>query len=176
MKEIKEIIVVEGKTDKAYLLTFLKADILTCNGSAIDGFSIEYLKQLADTRGVIILTDPDYPGTKIRNEIADKIPNCKHAFIDKSKAIKHNKVGVAECDKDEILKALENKITFNNIKNENPLTNSDLMNLNLVGQNSKINKEKVCNYFHLGHCNAKTMLKRLNLLNITYNQLKESLV
>ena len=67
MKEIKEVIIVEGKSDKQFLETFLKADILTCNGSAIDGFDIEYVKELANKRGVIILTDPDYPGQKIRN-------------------------------------------------------------------------------------------------------------
>ena len=38
MKKINEIIVVEGKSDKQFLETFLNADILTCNGSAIDGF------------------------------------------------------------------------------------------------------------------------------------------
>ena len=43
MKKIKEVIVVEGKSDKQFLETFLDADILTCNGSAIDGFDKEYL-------------------------------------------------------------------------------------------------------------------------------------
>ena len=43
MKKINEIIVVEGKSDKQFLETFLNADILTCNGSAIDGFDKNYL-------------------------------------------------------------------------------------------------------------------------------------
>ena len=42
MKKINEIIVVEGKSDKQFLETFLNADILTCNGSAIDGFDKNY--------------------------------------------------------------------------------------------------------------------------------------
>ena len=41
MKEIKEVIVVEGKSDKQFLETFIKADFLICNGSAVDGFDKE---------------------------------------------------------------------------------------------------------------------------------------
>ncbi len=175
MKEIKEVLVVEGKTDKAYLSTFIKADILTCNGSAIDGFSMEYLASLASTRGVILLTDPDFPGAKIRNEISQKVPNCKHAFIDKQKSIKHHKVGVAECDQQEILRALNHVVTFTDKINNHPLAMRDLMEMHLIGPNSQLNKEKVCHYFHLGFCNAKTMLKRLNLLHITKNMLEEAI-
>lgn len=47
MKKIKEIIIVEGKSDKQFLQSFLDADIFTCNGSAIDGFDIEFIKNLA---------------------------------------------------------------------------------------------------------------------------------
>ena len=54
---------------------------MTCNGSAIDGFDKNYLIELSKTRGVIILTDPDYPGQRIRNEISSYLPVCKHAFV-----------------------------------------------------------------------------------------------
>ena len=112
MKEIKEIIVVEGKSDKQFLETFLKADILTCNGSAIDGFDKEYLIELSKTRGVIVLTDPDYPGERIRKEVSSYLPVCKHAFVRKENSIKKHKVGVAEASKEEVLRALENVVTF----------------------------------------------------------------
>lgn len=176
MMEVKEIIVVEGTSDKNHLLTFIKADILTCNGSAIDGFSLQYLEELSKTRGVILLTDPDYPGTRIRNEISLKVPLCKHAFVDKKRAIKGNKVGVAECDKEEIINALKHIITpIDDFPKRSLLKESDLFSLNLIGQNSQKNKEKVCFYFHLGHCNSKTLLKRLNLLGISKKQLMEVL-
>ena len=60
MKKIKEVIVVEGKSDKQFLETFLDADFLICNGSAIDGFDKDYLITLANTRGVIILTEEEF--------------------------------------------------------------------------------------------------------------------
>lgn len=172
MKKIKEIIVVEGKSDKQFLETFLDADILTCNGSAIDGFDKEYLIELSKTRGVIILTDPDYPGEKIRKEISTYLPVCKHAFVRKEYSIKKCKVGVAEASKEEVLKALENVVTFDTIS-VGCLKETDLYLLKIAGTNSKENKEKILNHFHLGYCNSKTLLKRLNYLKITKEDLEK---
>ena len=172
MKKINEIIVVEGKSDKQFLETFINADIFTCNGSAIDGFDKEYLIKLANTRGVIILTDPDYPGEKIRKELQSYLPVCKHAFVQKEKSIKHHKVGVAESTQEEVLNALKNVITFKQ-ENKGNLSLSNLVNLRLCGPNSFSLKQKVQEFYHLGYCNTKTFLKRLNLLNITYEELEK---
>ena len=171
MKKINEIIVVEGKSDKQFLETFLNADILTCNGSAIDGFDKNYLIELSKTRGVIILTDPDYPGQRIRNEISSYLPVCKHAFVRKENSIKRHKVGVAEASKEEVLFALENVVTFDESK-KGSLNETDMMLLKLSGLDSSANKEKVINHFNLGHCNSKTLLKRLNLLNVSKETLE----
>lgn len=171
MKKINEIIVVEGKSDKQFLGTFLNADILTCNGSAIDGFDKNYLIELSKTRGVIILTDPDYPGQRIRNEISSYLPVCKHAFVRKENSIKRHKVGVAEASKEEVLFALENVVTFDESK-KGSLNETDMMLLKLSGLDSTANKEKVIKHFNIGHCNSKTLLKRLNLLNVSKETLE----
>ena len=171
MKKINEIIVVEGKSDKQFLETFLNADILTCNGSAIDGFDKNYLIELSKTRGVIILTDPDYPGQRIRNEISSYLPVCKHAFVRKENSIKRHKVGVAEASKEEVLFALENVVTFDESK-KGSLNETDMMLLKLSGLDSSANKEKVIKHFNIGHCNSKTLLKRLNLLNVNKETLE----
>ena len=44
---------------------------------------IEEIKGLAERRGVIVFTDPDFPGGKIRHILKDKVPGCKHAYITK---------------------------------------------------------------------------------------------
>ena len=172
MKEIKEIIVVEGKSDKQFLENFLKADIVTCNGSAIDGFEKEYLIKLSEKRGIIVLTDPDYPGEKIRKEISSYLPVCKHAFVRKEKSIKKHKVGVAEASKEEVLRALENVVTFDET-NKGNLTETDLFLLKISGLNSAKNKQKIIDYYHLGYCNSKTLLKRLNLLKVDKETLEK---
>jgi hypothetical protein len=45
--------------------------------------------------------------------------------------------------------------------------------LNLSGSNSSKNKQKVIEHFNLGVCNSKTLLKRLNSLNISKEELEK---
>ena len=59
--KIKELIVVEGKTDIDFLSSFLNADFYQVGGSAIDKDDIDFLKKANAERGIIVLTDPDYP-------------------------------------------------------------------------------------------------------------------
>ena len=94
--KIKEVIVVEGKSDLIFLNSFLDAEIIITNGSEISKETLDLIKKANETTGVIILTDPDYPGIRIRNIVSQYIGDCKHAFIEKSKAIKGKKVGIAE--------------------------------------------------------------------------------
>lgn len=79
--KIKEIIVVEGKDDTVAIKRAVDADTIETNGSAIGDHVIEQVKLAQQKRGVIIFTDPDYPGERIRKIISDKVPGCKHAFF-----------------------------------------------------------------------------------------------
>ena len=83
------IIVVEGQTDKALIASFLDAEVVTVNGSAVSRETLEYLQEASETREIVVLTDPDSPGKRIRDVIASFVPGVKHAFIPKEKAIKH---------------------------------------------------------------------------------------
>ena len=173
--KIKELIVVEGKTDLIFLKSFLEADIVITNGSEISKETLDFIKKANEKQGVIILTDPDYPGLRIRNIISEYIGDCKHAYIEKEKAIKGKKVGIAETKKEDIIKALENVVTY---KKDSPKTisESDLYDLGLIGkEDSKEKREKVCEFYHLGWCNGKTFLKRVNMFGLNVNDLKEVL-
>lgn len=173
--KIKEVIVVEGKSDFTFLKSFIEADIITTNGSEISKQTLDLIKKANEERGVIILTDPDYPGLRIRNIISEYIGDCKHAYVDKTKAIKGKKVGIAETKKEDILLALKNVVSY---KKDNPkiVTESDLFMLGLLGKSdSKQKRQKICDYFHLGWCNGKTFLKRVNMFGLTLSDLKEVL-
>ena len=173
--KIKELIVVEGKSDLIFLKSFLDADIVITNGSEISKETLEFINEANKKQGVIILTDPDYPGLRIRNIISEYIGDCKHAYIEKEKAIKGKKVGIAETKKEDIIKALENVVSYKK-NNKKTITESDLYDLGLMGQNdSKEKREIVCNYYHLGWCNGKTFLKRVNMFGLNLNDLKEVL-
>ncbi|EWH20190.1 ribonuclease M5, partial [Bacillus haynesii] len=92
--KIKEIIVVEGRDDTAKIKSAVDADTIETNGSAIGEDVIKRIRFAQETRGVIILTDPDFPGEKIRKTIAEKVPGCKHAFLPKHLAKPKNKRGI----------------------------------------------------------------------------------
>ena len=166
------IIVVEGTSDEALISSFMDADIVVTNGSDVPRETIDYILEASKRKDVIVLTDPDYPGKRIRDVLDRHIPNLKHAYIPKEKAIKHHKVGVAESDKETILDALS-YITITKSPTPGNLTYSDLLELKLVGENSRVNKENVEAHFHLGYGNGKTLLKRLNAMNIDKKQLEE---
>ena len=171
--KIKEVIVVEGKSDYTFLKSFLDVEIIITNGSEISKETLELIKKANEEYGVIILTDPDFPGMKIRNTITQYIGNCKHAFVEKHKAIKGKKVGIAETKKEDILMALENLVTFKDVTKYD-ISYSDLYELGFVGKSdSKRKRELVAQRYHLGWCNAKNFLNRINMFNITKEMILE---
>ena len=86
MLSIKEVIVVEGKYDKEKLKKVTDAPIVCTHGFEIYRSKkiVNTIKALAKDRGVIILTDSDRAGFRIRNYLkqclGDKIP-VKNAYV-----------------------------------------------------------------------------------------------
>lgn len=85
MISVKEAIIVEGKYDKIKLSGFVDGFIF-----ALDGFSVfnnkkdkQTLKTLAEKNGIVILTDSDSAGIKIRNFVKQLVGKeyVKHAYI-----------------------------------------------------------------------------------------------
>ena len=172
-KVINGILVVEGKSDVSYLSNYIDAEFVITNGSDVPMSTISYLKEASKTKDVIVLTDPDFPGKQIRNVLDNEIPGLKHCFVSKEKSIKHGKVGVAECDIDEVLKALENSFTSKKEIKGN-LTASDLYFLGLSGSDNSLElRNKISDKYHLGYNNTKSLLNRLNSLGISKEELKE---
>ncbi|MFV0395563.1 MAG: ribonuclease M5 [Coprobacillaceae bacterium] len=169
MKEIKEIVVVEGKTDTAVLKELFIVDTIETMGLQLPKETLEIIKEANKARGVIVLTDPDFPGKKIRDQIQTIVPNCKHAFIHRKDAIGKKKLGVAEARKEAIIEALENCVTFS--KTTESITWSEFLSLNIVGDKKR--RLEVYNAFHLGYGNVKTLFKRLNMIGITKQQIIE---
>ena len=82
---IREAIVVEGRYDKAALAGVVATLILDTAGFGVfrDGEKLALLRQLAEKRGLIVLTDPDGAGFVIRNYLKGAIPKgqVKHAYV-----------------------------------------------------------------------------------------------
>ncbi|MBQ8301743.1 MAG: DUF4093 domain-containing protein [Clostridia bacterium] len=85
MYKVKETIVVEGVYDKIKLSRFIDAVIIVTNGFRVfsDGRILESIKKMAQETGIVILTDSDSAGFKIRNYIKQSLPQdaVKHAYV-----------------------------------------------------------------------------------------------
>ena len=118
MLRIKEVIVVEGRYDKNTLSQVVDAVILETAGFGIfnDAAKRSLLKTLAETRGLIVLTDSDGAGFMIRNHIRGCVDPklVKHAYIPdiygkerrKTAPSKEGKLGVEGMRPEILLEAL----------------------------------------------------------------------
>ena len=77
MLQIRQAIIVEGKYDKIKLSSLVKAVIIPTHGFRIfkDAEMLELIRHYAQTTGIIILTDSDRAGFRIRSYLKGAIPN-----------------------------------------------------------------------------------------------------
>ena len=119
MRSVKEVILVEGRYDKNALSQIVDAVILETSGFGIfrDREKQKLLRELAEKRGLIVMTDPDGAGFVIRNFIKGCIPPqfVQHAYIPdvygkerrKRETSKEGKLGVEGMRPQVLLNALE---------------------------------------------------------------------
>ena len=172
MKKIKEVIIVEGKDDTKRINLAVNADTLETRGSAISDETIEQIRQLQATRGVIVFTDPDYSGEKIRKTITAEVPNVKHAFIKRADAAPDHKgsLGVEHASVKVIQEALSHVYTEDD---EAPvqIPQEVLMDAGLIiGKDAKQKRMMLGDILGIGYVNAKHLPKRLQLFQITPEQ------
>ncbi|HLR51949.1 MAG TPA: ribonuclease M5 [Candidatus Avamphibacillus sp.] len=178
--KVKEIIVVEGRDDTTKIQQAVHADTIETNGSAINKETLKRIEHAKEKRGVIIFTDPDYPGQRIRSIIDETVPGCKHAFLTSDQArAKHpaNKsIGIEHASIQAIRKALaavyelaeEAEVVF---KKE------DLLHYGLIGSaRANQRRKRLGEFLRIGHTNGKQLLKRLNMFQITRIQLEKALL
>lgn len=171
---IKEVIVVEGTNDTKRLKSFFDVETIETHGLGLKKETIELIKKINESRGVILFLDPDTPGEKIRNRLNNEIPNLKNAFVLKQDARTKKKVGIEHTDKKTLEEALNNLVTYTESKET--LSYEDYIDLGLNGFTDSSNKREVlAKEFHTGKCNSKTMFKRLNMLGITRKQIEKIL-
>ena len=182
MRRIKEVIVVEGRYDKNTLSQVVDAVILETAGFGIfhDAAKRHLLKTLAETRGLIVLTDSDGAGFLIRNHIRGCLDPklVKHAYIPdvygkerrKNAPSKEGKLGVEGMRPEILLEALQRAgATFeDSAEAERParITKADLYARGLSGrEGSRENRLSLLRRLNLPErMSADAMLDVLNAL------------
>ncbi len=171
-----DIIVVEGIHDVSKIKSiYPNAHCIITNGREISKETMECIKNLSKGNQIIIFTDPDAPGEKIRNILLQAVPNAKQAFLRKKDCISSNKkkVGIEHASKEAIIDALKNIYSDSN---KVTITNKDLYALGLNGQrNSGILRDKISEVLNIGKPNSKTFLKRLSMLGLTKEEVEKIL-
>ena len=169
MQKIKELIVVEGKHDRQKLEKLFDCDVICTDGLSMSPEVLETIKTVGEKRGIIILTDPDHPGEVIRKKIAEIVLQRQHVFVSKKEAIGRRNVGIEYVSDEDLVKALENRITFDS--RTESLSWTEFLDLGIMGNSEKRNQ--LCEKLHIAFSNNKTLYKRLNMMGMTYNELKE---
>lgn len=174
---IKEIIVVEGKSDTVAIKRATGADTIETNGSAIDEKTLARIQHAEETRGVIVFTDPDYPGRRIRAIIEERIPSAKHAFLEKKKTIAKNGKGLGiEHAKDEDIRSAIRAVYTVEDRPSIEIALVDLMEARLIGHpDARRRRNRLSELLQIGQVNGKGLKKRLEMFRIAPEKLEEAL-
>ena len=153
------VIVVEGKSDVAFLSSFIDSIYVMTNGYEIPSDEVDFLSHLPSDKPIIVLTDSDDAGDIIRDRLNKALSKSINLKVNPLKCNKNGKHGIAECDKEEIINVLIEHLSKDS-RITTAIKSSDLYGLDKEARNY------LCKQLHLGKCNAKTFLKRINYLNI----------
>lgn len=172
---IKEIIVVEGKDDTVAVKRAVEADTIETNGSAIGEDVLKRIELAMERRGVIIFTDPDHAGERIRKIVARRVPGCKHAFLPQEKAMYKGDIGIENASPEAIRQALSE------LRTEEPagvgdITWEDLMEAGLIVHPDAANRRlQMGKLLGIGYANGKQFFKRCTSFRISREEFTEAL-
>jgi ribonuclease M5 len=164
---IREVIVVEGRDDITAVKQAVDAEVIAVGGFGINARVIERIKEAQKRKGVIVLTDPDFAGEKIRNIIAKRVKGIKHAYIAQEDGIKGDDIGVENASPEVIIEALNRAKVSEEIIDE-IYTSEDMFYFKLTGDiNAKKRRMMLGKELGIGYGNANQMLIRLNKYSIS---------
>lgn len=182
MVRIREAIVVEGRYDKNTLSQIIDTTIIQTDGFGImkDKLQLKLLRRIAETKGIVILTDSDGAGFVIRNYLKSAIPAqyIKHAYIpdvygkERRKAApgKEGKIGVEGMPPDVLIHCLRRAgVTFETAAvsaSRQEITKQDLYDLGLSGgPDSSRKRLALLKLLDMPeHMSTNAMLQALNIL------------
>lgn len=181
MIKIDQAIIVEGKYDKIKLSSVVDGIIIVTNGFRIfkDKEKLELIRYYARTTGIIILTDSDSAGRKIRGYIKGAVHDgsIKNVYIPdifgkekrKNKPSAEGKLGVEGIDSDILIEAFEKAgITASESDSVHDITNMTLFENGLSGgQNSKLLRERL--QMKLGLPSLMSSASLIEVLNTMMN-------
>ena len=164
---IKEVLVVEGKMDVVAIDKAVEADCIITEGFNLKPKALDAIEKAYKKRGIIIMTDPDSAGERIRRFLTKRFPEAKHAFIPKEDATANNDIGIEQASPEAIRTALA-KVRTMDWEPTNNFSGVDLLKAGISGSPAASEKRaRLGAVLGIGYANAKTFLHRLNNYGIT---------
>ena len=172
---IKEVLVVEGKMDIVAIDKAVEADCIITGGFSLKPKTLDDIEKAYKKRGIIVLTDPDGAGERIRKFLAKRFPEAKHAFVPKEDATANDDIGIEQASPEAIRTALE-KVRTLDWNPTNEFTSADLIMNGLSGSNASSERRAVIGAkLGIGYANAKTFLTRLNHYGVTREEFEKAI-
>ncbi len=164
---LKEVLIVEGKMDVAAINKAVDADCIITGGFTLNRRTLANISAAYEKRGIIILTDPDPAGERIRRFLTQKFPNAKHAYVPRIEATANDDIGIEQASPESIRIALS-KVRTAEMNPREEFTAAEMVNYGLAGGlNSSQLRDKVGAILGIGYGNVKTFVKRLNSYGVT---------
>lgn len=190
MIKTDRVIIVEGRYDKIKLSSILDAVIIETEGFGIfnNKEKQKLIRKLAETKGLLILTDSDSAGFKIRSFIRGMVPaeQIINAYIPdifgkekrKTEPSKEGKLGVEGIDAQTIISVLEKAGVFCETveeKEKREITKTDLYEDGLSGkQDSNALRIKLLKHLDLPErLTSNALLQVLNTF-LTFEEYKQA--
>lgn len=191
MIKIKQAVIVEGKYDKIKLSSIIDTIIVETDGFKVfkDKDKQKLIRKLAETCGILIITDSDAAGFKIRSFVCGIVNNNRvyHAYIpdiagkEKRKTVlsKEGKLGVEGVSTGIIIDSLTKAgIVLEEAKETGRrITHDDFFNDGISGgKNSRKLKTALLKYIDLpARLSTNSLLKIINLF-MSYDQYKSAVI
>lgn len=172
---IKEVIVVEGRDDITAVKRAVDAELIATSGFGINAKVIERIREAQKRKGVIVLTDPDFAGEKIRSIISKRVKGIKHAYIAQEDGMKGDNIGVENASPEVIIEAL-NRAKSSEEDRTLFYTSQDMFYFKLTGKDdSRKRRTMLGKIIGIGYGNATQMLSRLNNYGIPKEEFIEAI-
>ena len=166
--------IVEGVTDEDKLKKIGCVFVIKTGGKYIRPDIMEFIKEVAKVRPLVLLTDPDGPGRDIAKRIQDRVGSCLVVTAEKKDAIKNGKVGIAEMNMDNLKELLRPYVHHDLFVDENfSLEDDDFFDLGLVGPGSKEKRMKLVKKYHIPFTSAKNVEEAMLMLSKGIEDIKE---
>ena len=172
---IKEVIVVEGKNDIHAVKRAVDAECIATGGFSLAPHTLEKISQAYTKRGIIILTDPDSAGERIRTFLSRRFPEAKHAFVPKEAANANDDIGIEQASPAAIRAALAN-VRCHEFTPVSEFSQADLAANGLTAHpDAAARRAAVGAALGIGYSNAKQFLYRLNHYGVTRAEFMQAL-